>query len=60
MINIHREKICSDFAMVYTSNVNQAFAAEKIMSYDITEEKECDFTFHVIYYLCFYDLSIQS
>ena len=30
-----------------------------MLSYDIIE-KECDFSFDMIYYLCFYALSIQS
>ena len=30
----------------------------KLLSYDI--EKECDFSFYMIYFLCYFALSIQS
>ena len=31
----------------------------EMLSYDITE-KECELSFHMIYYLCFYAFSIPS
>ena len=37
----------------------QAFVTKIILSYDIIG-KECDTGFHMIYYLCFYALSILS
>ena len=39
--------------------LKQGFFEKMFPSYDIIE-KECDFRFNMIYYLCFYALSIQS